>query len=261
MKTTNNVKTAKTAKTYEDLVKMIETKKIIGNFGKLIGRVKGGNSYTVPNYVEVTDENLTDENLTDVEKRYLEENGIEKITPEVLKELNFSVFAEIEGTKVELSVNFGLEYVSSYSSRKRLTYTITGKRHFRKESKKAAYQKAYNEFVKYCESTLKDLKAAKEKYEKTLSIFDDIRYSIASAEKMGISYEEFLNGVELFTGYETCETDEEKLQFLKENNFSGIENFGIYNNRPDGFGHQLVTHTDINFIKKEVRTLTGCSCD
>ena len=60
--------------------------------------------------------------------------------------------------------------------------------------------------------------------------------------------------------FEQLPSKEEKLQYLKDNNFEGVENYGIHKEYDDGYGHTCGTTYRIDFIDKSI-SLIGFSSD
>ena len=238
---------------YEDFKILMEIVKRIGNSKSLILALKGGDSYICADYEEVT-RRTPFSDLNENEKKYLLDNML-VYNKEDLSEVDFEVKENIEGTEVVLSVHF-YELNERYSSK--VTFDIYGKRSFRKASKKEAYNKLYNEVEKYAENTAKELNEYKREYEETLRLFDRIRKTIAILNGMGYTDEQIIEAADLYLEYLNTDNKE---QFLKDNGFKGTENLGVYERKPDGFGHEIVRYADISFLKKEIDVRVGCSCD
>jgi len=238
---------------YENFKTLMEIVERIGNSKSLILALKGGDSYTQADYKEVRRTTPISE-LNENEVKYLEDNMI-LYSKDELSEDDFEIKEDIEGTEVVLGVHF-YEERKQYSSK--VAYNIYGKRSFRKASKKEAYNEFYNKVLKYAENTVEELDEYKREYEDTLRLFDRIRKTLAVLNKMGYTDEQIIDAANLYLEY--LDTDN-KEQFLKENGFTGIEKLGIDERKPDGFGHELVTYTDISFLNKKINVMTGCSCD
>ena len=183
--------------------------------------------------------------------------GIELSIIENLDKCKIEMQENIEGTEVKLSANF-VYLRDSLVGPKKLKVFIEGQRSFRKQSKKIAYNEFYGKFLNKIQKAERIIKKAKEMVQEKLNAISEAFYTFEVAEKLGYSKDEVLNAIDLLIGYETAEN---KKQFLSENGFTGVENFGIYNATDDGFGHQRVVTYSIDFFKKDVRTVTGSSDD
>jgi len=160
---------------------------------------------------------------------------------------------EIEKDKVVLTCLF---HYPEYSNRELVT--ILGKRSFRKASKKELQEKCIEEFKKECEEKAKKIYENYSRLKDLLDLISEVRYSLNKIKAMGYSEEDFLKALNLYLGLKEAKN---KIKYLKENGFKGVENFGVYEVTPDGFGHQLVKYSQIDFFKKEVTICVGSSDD
>jgi len=55
--------------------------------------------------------------------------------------------------------------------------------------------------------------------------------------------------------------EEDRLQFLVDNEFTGLDNLGFHSSRPDGYGHTCGTSTDIDFHSKNISLQSWSSDD
>jgi len=64
----------------------------------------------------------------------------------------------------------------------------------------------------------------------------------------------------LHIDYDNLNSPEAKRDFLVANDFTGLDNLGVYNSRPDGYGHTTGTCSEIDFRNRSVRVI-GFSSD
>jgi len=109
--------------------------------------------------------------------------------------------------------------------------------------------KSYQEFKK-------DFEEKKE----ALIRFQTARF-LVELRNSGLINKKKLKSILLEDTYDRIKTKEEKKQFLINQGFSGVEeNFGVYEERPDGYGHTTGKATMIDFDEKKVY-VAGFSSD
>jgi len=199
---------------------------------------------------------LTIDDLNEVERQFLESevniNLIEvvknpKDNPLLVKEF------DIEGDKVKLICQY-----KKPNWKDKKPYIILGKRPFRKVSKKEKQNKIIEEFECKCLKIAEKVKNNYDKFLDIMSFLTEVRHSLLVNEKLGYTEEDFIKAITLYIKFKNSDN---KINFLKNNNFKGIENFGIDKRVSDGFGHHRVTTYDIDFYNKEVIVKTGSSDD
>lgn len=224
--------------------------------GTLYHHITNCSSYTRVDFEDI--KTFDFEALTETEKELFTEKEIETLkkldNPLLKSEEKLTLKVNIEGTDVELVALFNRQNLS-------IKYQIVGKKHFRIASKKAKMEEVFEAFEKEVKKYQKELDDLIMNIREKFVIISDIRQTLAiitSKENDNLSVDEFVDALNLLVGYQRAENKEE---FLKENNFRGLENLNFYSETPDGFGHKMVNYTAINFITREIKVSGGCSCD
>ena len=240
-----------------ELNKMVEVVERTGIYnGLLYSSLTNRGSYTKSYFQDIKDFDFEGLKGEEVSLFHPEEiNTFKRLNKPLLKsEETLQVETEIEGDLVILEAKFNLQGHS-------IKYQIFGKRHFRKPSKKSEMNRFYETFEVIVKNHQKLLDARMERIKDKFRVISNIRQTLAilaSEDNDNLTKEEILNVIDLYLGYLTSS---DKKQFLQDNNFKGIENLNINNRKSDGFGHEIVTYSAIDFIRKEVRVNVGCSCD
>ena len=208
-----------------------------------------GLTYKPDEYRELHDISVKSvEDLTEVEKALYDE-----IVGGVEEERELSYKHDYGTIKVRVRLVPYRENINGY------VIEVVNKRPFRKAEKKQEQERAIATLMPIAQSVAKDLKAKKEAHEKFLSTIKKIRESVFIAtRKLGMTLDEFVKVVELYIAYNEAD---DKVEFLKTHGFKGIENFGINRREDDGFGHQNVTYSDIDFAKRTIEIKHGNSSD
>jgi hypothetical protein len=92
-----------------------------------------------------------------------------------------------------------------------------------------------------------------------LAKLEIIAQQVLEARETNVIDAELFEEYALHVGYDNT-PEEDKTQYLIDNNFTGLENLGVYNSRPDGYGHTCGTCTNIDFRSRTV-TVIGFSSD
>jgi hypothetical protein len=235
---------------YNELKKLVKVFKIDRYNGSILGKL-GLGSYLLADY-----EGVTYENITRAERKIFEEN-VDVLTLKALKndKVSFTKKFNVEGTEIELKAKF--KFIRKYNwEDPKIEVIILGERYFRKQNKKEIYQKYYKEFMKKVNQIKRNLENQLEKEWETKFMLNRFRETVAIAKKNGISIKQLLDACETFVEYKRVGK-----QALVDYGFKGLENLGVYETSDDGFGHQNVLSTNINFLKREVELEYGNSSD
>ena len=184
--------------------------------------------------------------------------GIELLVIENLGKCEIEMIKDIEETEVKLIATFAMLLTSPFEDQKELKVSIFGKKSFRKQSKKIAYDEFYNEFMEKVKKTERIIEKANKIIQDKLDAIQETIYTFEVAEKLGYSKNQVIEAIDLMIAYNQSN---DEIEFLLENNFKGTENFGIQNIQNDGFGHKIVKSYSVDFFKKEIEVIIGSSDD
>jgi hypothetical protein len=184
--------------------------------------------------------------LTDIE-RELFKDELSKITYE--KEL------VVKEDKFGMEINCKIEYkkYTNYGPKK-FYIDCDRKKAYRKQDKKEAYAKLFEEMEALKIMAKLELENSDTVECNVLFSATQIREALRFAEENNISEDKLERILIDFISYKEGDLDAIK-------DYKNFDKINTYKRRPDGYGHEIVVHADVNFLNKEVFVTMGSSDD
>ena len=104
-----------------------------------------------------------------------------------------------------------------------------------------------------------DIKAQHKK-RVTLANLEAAALQILEARRLNIIDQELLKEYSLHVNFDNT-PEEHKVEFLEAHNFRGLQNFDIYDERPDGYGHTTGRGAHIDFANRSIYLMNFSSDD